>query len=217
MTTPSPALPPTVRDRVHSLAAEDLPAYLYDLAALRAHLAEVRAALPGRVELYYAAKANPEPELLAALRPYVDGYEVSSGGELAHVGKALPSAPLAFGGPGKTPAEIVRALETGVERFHVESVYELHMLASLAARHVPERRIAVLARFNLPVDDGSLDGSSLAMGGRPTPSGSTPTRRTRSSPCSPTAPTRTSNSAASTPTWPAAWRRPSSSPCPRPS
>ncbi|MFE2225720.1 type III PLP-dependent enzyme [Streptomyces kronopolitis] len=174
MTTPSPALPPAVRTRVRSLAAEELPAYVYDLPALRAHLAEVRAALPARVELYYAAKANPEPELLAALRPYVDGYEVSSGGELAHVGKAVPDAPLAFGGPGKTPAEIVRALEIGVARFHVESVYELHMLASLAARHVPERRIAVLARFNLPVDDGSLDGSSLAMGGRPTPFGLDP-------------------------------------------
>ncbi|MFE3886168.1 type III PLP-dependent enzyme [Streptomyces lydicus] len=174
MTTPAPALTPGVRDRALALAPEELPAYLYDLTALRAHLAEVRAALPERVELYYAAKANPEPEILAALRPYVDGYEVSSGGELAHVGKAVPDAPLAFGGPGKTPAEVAQALELGVERFHVESVYELHMLASLAARLAPERRIAVLARFNLPVDDGSLDGSSLAMGGRPTPFGLDP-------------------------------------------
>ncbi|MER0478416.1 type III PLP-dependent enzyme [Streptomyces sp. Edi2] len=174
MTTPSPALTDAVRDRARSLPADELPAYVYDLAALRTHLAEVRAALPERVELYYAAKANPEPEILAALRPYVDGYEVSSGGELAHVGKAVPDAPLAFGGPGKTPAEITQALELGVGRFHVESVYELHMLASLAARLAPQRRIAVLARFNLPVDDGSLDGSSLAMGGRPTPFGLDP-------------------------------------------
>ncbi|MFJ9471576.1 type III PLP-dependent enzyme [Streptomyces caniferus] len=174
MTTPSPALTDPVRDRVRSLAADELPAYVYDMAALRTHLAGVRAALPERVELYYAAKANPEPEILAALRPYVDGYEVSSGGELAHVGKAVPDAPLAFGGPGKTPAEVAQALELGVQRFHVESVYELHMLASLAARLAPERRIAVLARFNLPVDDGSLDGSSLAMGGRPTPFGLDP-------------------------------------------
>lgn len=174
MTTPAPALTPGVRDRALSLAPEELPAYLYDLTALRAHLAEVRAALPERVELYYAAKANPEPEILQALRPYVDGYEVSSGGELAHVGKAVPDAPLAFGGPGKTPAEVTQALELGVARFHVESVYELHMLASLAARLAPQRRIAVLARFNLPVDDGSLDGSSLAMGGRPTPFGLDP-------------------------------------------
>ncbi|MGW1373595.1 type III PLP-dependent enzyme [Streptomyces sp. NPDC002446] len=170
MTPPTPA----VRARVLALPAEELPAYVYDMTALRAHMTAVRAALPERVELYYAAKANPEPEILAALRPYVDGYEVSSGGELAHVGKAVPGAPLAFGGPGKTPKEITRALALGVQRFHVESVYELHMLAGLAAAHAPQRRIAVLARFNLPVDDGSLDGSSLAMGGRPTPFGLDP-------------------------------------------
>ncbi|MFI8997474.1 type III PLP-dependent enzyme [Streptomyces sp. NPDC053542] len=170
MTHPTPA----VRDRVHALPAEELPAYIYDLTALQEHVAEVRAALPERVELYYAAKANPEPEILAALLPYVDGYEVSSGGELAHVGKAVPGRPLAFGGPGKTPAELVKALELGVERFHVESVYELHMLADLAARHAGDRRIAVLPRFNLPVGDGSLDSVSLAMGGRPTPFGLDP-------------------------------------------
>jgi diaminopimelate decarboxylase len=170
MTTPTTA----VRDRVLSLPSDELPAYLYDLAALREHAASVRAALPERVELYYAAKANPDPGILAALGPYVDGYEVSSGGELAHVGKAVPGRPLAFGGPGKTPAEIATALNLGVERFHVESAYELRMLAELAARHAPEARAAVLLRFNLALSDGSLEGSSLAMGGRPAPFGIDP-------------------------------------------
>lgn len=163
---------PAVHDRALSLAASELPAYLYDLAALRTHAAAVRDALPERVELYYAAKANPEPEILAALGPYVDGYEVSSGGELAHVAKAVPGRALAFGGPGKTPDEVTAALEAGVERFHVESGYELRMLAELA-RHLG-RRVAVLPRVNLPLSDGSLAGSSLAMGGRPTPFGMDP-------------------------------------------
>jgi diaminopimelate decarboxylase len=170
MTAPTPA----VRDRLLALPAEELPAYLYDLGALREHAASVRAALPGSVELYYAAKANPEAEILVALSDYVDGYEVSSGGELAHVAKAVPGRPLAFGGPGKTPAEVAAALETGVERFHVESLYELRMLADLAARTAPEARVAVLLRFNLPLSAGSLEGSSLAMGGRPTPFGLDP-------------------------------------------
>jgi len=170
MTDPTPA----VRDRVLSLAPAELPAYLYDLAALRAHAAAVRAALPERVEVYYAAKANPEPEILGALGPYVDGYEVSSGGELAHVAKAVPDRPLAFGGPGKTPDEVRAALELGVDRFHVESKYELSMLAELARRCAPGRRVAVLVRVNLPVAEGALAGSSLAMGGRPTPFGLDP-------------------------------------------
>ncbi|MFF5516470.1 type III PLP-dependent enzyme [Streptomyces coeruleorubidus] len=174
MTTAHPT--PAVRDRVLSLPPSRLPAYVYDLAALRAHAARVRAALPGRVELYYAAKANPEPEILAALDSCVDGYEVASGGELAHVAKAVPGRPLAFGGPGKTPDEVTAALELGVGRFHVESAHELRVLAELARHVVPRRRVAVLPRVNLPVPDGSLAGSSLAMGGRPTPFGMDPAR-----------------------------------------
>ncbi|WP_217237876.1 type III PLP-dependent enzyme [Streptomyces sp. AC555_RSS877] len=165
---------PAVHDRARSLPSTGLPSYVYDLTALRAHAAAVRDALPEGVEVYYAAKANPEPEILAALGPYVDGYEVSSGGELAHVADAVPGRPLAFGGPGKTPDEVTAALERGVERFHVESAYELRVLAELARRYAPGRRVAVLPRVNLPVPDGSLAGSSLTMGGRPTPFGMDP-------------------------------------------
>ncbi|MFB6615708.1 type III PLP-dependent enzyme [Streptomyces sp. NPDC085524] len=172
MTAPTPA----VRSRLAGLDGAELPAYLYDLTALGEHAAAVRAALPERVELYYAAKANPEPEILAALGPYVDGYEVSSGGELAHVAKAVPGRPLAFSGPGKTPAELAAALELGVERFHVESLHELRVLAALAARTASGREAVpgVLLRFNLPLAAASLEGSSLAMGGRPTPFGLDP-------------------------------------------
>jgi diaminopimelate decarboxylase len=172
MTDPTPA----VRDRILSLAPAELPAYVYDLAALREHAESVRFALPERVELYYAAKANPEPEILAALGPCVDGYEVSSGGELVHVAKAVPGRPLAFGGPGKTPDEIRAALDHGVERFHVESEHDLRVLAELARQVAPGTRVGVLLRFNLDVADGALAGSSLAMGGRPAPFGLDPSQ-----------------------------------------
>ncbi|MFF4173110.1 type III PLP-dependent enzyme [Streptomyces sp. NPDC001744] len=164
----------TVTDRVLSLDPTELPAYVYDLAALREHAASVRAALPANVELYYAAKANPEPEVLAALGPYTDGYEVSSGGELAHVAKAVPGRPLAFGGPGKTPAELAEALGRGVSRFHVESLHDLAVLGTLSAGLAPGARVPVLLRFNLPLANASLAGSSLTMGGRPTPFGLDP-------------------------------------------
>ncbi|WP_221359606.1 type III PLP-dependent enzyme [Streptomyces beigongshangae] len=176
---PVPVLTDAVREHVLSLTPDELPAYVYDLTALRTHAAAVRDALPGRVELYYAAKANPEPAILAALGPYVDGYEVASGGELSHVAKAVPGRPLAFGGPGKTPAEIVAALELGVERFHVESEYELRMLGELARQVAPGAGVGVLPRFNLPVAAGALAGGSLAMGGRPTPFGLDPSEADR--------------------------------------
>ncbi|MER7752162.1 type III PLP-dependent enzyme [Kitasatospora sp. NPDC097643] len=166
----------TVRHHVAALAPDDLPAYVYDLAALRAHAATVRAALPERVELYYAAKANPDAPLLAALRDAVDGYEVSSGGELAHVRAAVPDAPLAFGGPGKTPAEIAAAVDAGVHRWHVESEQELHRLAAVLADRPGDPVVDVLLRVNLPVVTGALDSVALAMGGRPTPFGLDPDR-----------------------------------------
>ncbi|MFJ8621589.1 type III PLP-dependent enzyme [Kitasatospora sp. NPDC093550] len=162
-----------VRAHVAALAPDELPAYVYDLAALRAHAAAVRAALPERVELYYAAKANPEAPLLTALRAAVDGYEVSSGGELAHVRAAVPDAPLAFGGPGKTPAEIAAAVEAGVHRWHVESEQELHRLAAVLADR-PGTVVDVLLRVNLAVTTDALDAVPLAMGGRPTPFGLDP-------------------------------------------
>ncbi len=173
MTAPTPA----VLDLLGSLAPDQLPAYVYDLAALRTHAAAVRAALPAPVELYYAAKANPEPPLLAALAPYVDGYEVSSGGELAHVAATVPGRRLAFGAPGKTPAELAAARAAGVHRVHVESLHELRMLGEPTAASGPDggdSRTDVLLRVNLPVADGSLTGSSLAMGGRPAPFGLDP-------------------------------------------
>ncbi|MEY9945057.1 diaminopimelate decarboxylase [Kitasatospora sp. GAS1066B] len=162
-------LPSAVRAEVAARPAEALPAYLYDLPALRAHAAAVRAALPERVELYYAAKANPDPAVLTALRDTVDGYEASSGGELTHLRAAVPGARLAFGGPGKAPAELAAALAAGVHRWHVESVAELHRLAALATEPVD-----LLLRVNLPVRAGALDGVPLAMGGRPTPFGLDP-------------------------------------------
>jgi diaminopimelate decarboxylase len=116
-------------------APERLPAYVHDLAALRESARAVREALPEAVELYYAVKANPEPPLLAALAPVVDGFEVSSGGELAHVRARLPDAVLAFGGPGKTAEEIDAALRAGTHRFHVESRHEARLLAD-RARHL---------------------------------------------------------------------------------
>ncbi|MFE5855305.1 type III PLP-dependent enzyme [Streptomyces sp. NPDC056500] len=166
--------PPSVRTRVRALPADALPAYVYDLGALREHARTVRSALPSGVEIYYAAKANPEAPILTELARWTDGFEVSSGGELAHVRDCVPGAPLAFGGPGKTPAEISSALRLGTERFHVESVHDLRMLADLAARIVPGERITVLLRFNLSVAQHALANSALAMGGRPTPFGIDP-------------------------------------------
>lgn len=146
------------------------PAYLYDVAELSAHAAAIRAALPQRVQLLYATKANPAPELLRALAPHVDGFEAASVGELRHLAATLPgSRPAVLGGPGKTDAELRAGLAAGVRRFHVESPHELRRLSALA---VEAGTVAdVLLRVNLPM---RVDGAALVMGGGASPFGMEP-------------------------------------------
>ncbi|MDH6464629.1 diaminopimelate decarboxylase [Micromonospora sp. A200] len=160
---------PTVRA---AATAVDGPTYLYDLAHLDTHLASIRVALPKRVELLYAMKANPDARLLAVIAQHTTGIEVASGGELAHLTSALPGVPVAaFGGPGKTDTEISAALAARVHRFHVESPQELHRLDGLA--RATGRVADVLLRVNLPIT--ARDGPALVMGGAPSPFGMDPT------------------------------------------
>jgi diaminopimelate decarboxylase len=172
-------VPAAVLELVERLGREGagLPAYVYDLDGLATHLAAVRAALRGRAELFYAVKANPDPAVLRVVARWADGLEVASAGELAHAAATVPGARLAFGGPGKTPAEIAAAVRARVFRFHVESPHELRHLgaAALAAGGTAD----VLLRVNLPRDatDSGLaphSGAGLVMGGAPTPFGMDP-------------------------------------------
>ncbi|MFD4998046.1 type III PLP-dependent enzyme [Streptomyces buecherae] len=170
---------PRALTHVRGLPPDDLPAYVYDLDGLEAHVAAVRSALPPAVELYYAAKANPAAEILRAIATHVTGYEVASGGELAHVGSAVPGAPLAFGGPGKTEAELRRALDLGVQRFHVESEHELRLLIGLVAARpdADARPVGVLLRVNLPAEPGAGPAVGGHGGPREADSEHVPTQR----------------------------------------
>jgi diaminopimelate decarboxylase len=171
-------LPARVRELALRLDAEDaLPAYAYDLGALATHTAAIRSALPRSVELYYAVKANPDAAVLRTVAAAADGLEVSSGGELAHTAAAVPGARVAFGGPGKTAAEIAAAVRSGTHRFHVESPHELRLLAEAAG--AAGCTADVLLRVNpfaAGADDAdSTDGAAaLVMGGRPSPFGMDP-------------------------------------------
>ncbi|WP_245828011.1 type III PLP-dependent enzyme [Sinomonas mesophila] len=170
------AVETAVREHAHDGA---LPAYVYDLAHLRAHLVRIRAALVGTgVELLHAVKANPDAAILATVVRHVDGLEVASGGELSHVRAVAPGVPLAFGGPGKTDGELAAAVAAGVDRFHVESLTELRRLDATA--RAAGARADVLLRVNIPAagpaspGSGAMAGPALTMGGAPSPFGMDP-------------------------------------------
>jgi diaminopimelate decarboxylase len=173
-------MPGPVRELAERIGRDDaaLPAYVYDLDGLAAHLAGIRAAVPSRVEIFYAVKANPDPAVLRVVGRHADGFEVSSAGELRHTAAAMPGSRLAFGGPGKTTAELAAAIHAGVSLFHVESPHELRLLGSAAL--TAGRQADILLRVNLPSVDAAPDSvlleprAALVMGGQPGPFGMDP-------------------------------------------
>jgi len=55
-------------------------------------------------------------------------FGMLTGVERPALAATIPGTRLAFGGPGKTPAEIAAAVRARVFRFHVESPHELRHL-----------------------------------------------------------------------------------------
>ncbi|MGV8842734.1 MAG: type III PLP-dependent enzyme [Pseudomonas sp.] len=146
---------------------DPLALFIYDLDALKQHVTQVMAALPAGTELYYAIKANSEPQMLAALAPLVDGFEISSGGEIDRLQSCPLPKPFVFSGPGKLDSDLRAALQQQVEAIHVESLNEIPRLQRLAQQ--AGRVQAVFLRINPQLP--SPFSSKLAMAGTATPFG----------------------------------------------
>ncbi len=142
------------------------PFYAYERERVARRVAEVRAALPVGVDLHYAIKANPLPELLSFVAPLVDGLDVASAGELQRA-LAAGMAPegISFAGPGKRAVELDAAVSAGV-LVNVESFREVPLLAEASARLGQPARVAV--RVN---PDFELRGAGMRMGGGAKPFG----------------------------------------------
>lgn len=163
-------LPALVVARARALAqahCDPISAFVYDLGALRDHARGLKSCLPEGVELYYAIKANSEPEILETLAPWVEGFEISSGGEIERVLNGSMRRPFIFSGPGKLDSDLYRALTQQVEMIHLESLDEIRRLNAIAAGM--HRRQSVLIRIN-PVLPARL-ATKLSMAGAPTPFG----------------------------------------------
>jgi diaminopimelate decarboxylase len=120
------------------------PLYVYDLAAVRAAVRDLRSALPPGIEVYYSAKANPHPVLIAAIAGLGVRVEISSSGELDAVTRAgVPVDRCLYTGPAKTPEEMAHAVTRGVRLFSVESTVDRDRLAE-----VPGGPVDYLVRLN---------------------------------------------------------------------
>lgn len=141
------------------------PAYVYDFAVIAARIGLLRAALPAKVGVHYAIKANPFPTLLERIAPLVDGMDVASAGEMARALDVMAAPRISFAGPGKRDAELEAAIRAGVT-INLESIAEGQRALALARALEATPKLAV--RVN---PDFELRGSGMKMGGRASPFG----------------------------------------------
>ncbi len=148
------------------LAAGGTPCFAYSRAMIDARMAALRAAMPGRLHIHYAIKANPFAPLLALMAELADGLDIASAGELAMVRAAgADLARVSFAGPGKRDAELETAIAAGVT-VNVESEGEARRALRIAEKLGVTPRLAI--RVN---PDFDLKGSGMKMGGGARPFG----------------------------------------------
>jgi len=138
------------------------PFYAYDRALIVARIKALRGVLPPSVDLHYAVKANPMPALVDYVAGLVDGLDVASAGEMEVALQAgMAGSRISFAGPGKTEAEIARAVAAGVT-INVESEAQFRHVVRAGSAVGKRPRIAV--RVN---PDFALKSSGMQMGGGP--------------------------------------------------
>jgi len=148
--------------RASELVAEAgrTPVFVYSRALLDARVAQLRAALPSRVGVNYAVKANPHPLVIAHMAPLVDGFDIASAGELALcIAAGIDPRRISFAGPGKRDDELEAAIAAGVT-LNCES--EGEGLRALAIG----QRLGVAPRIAIRVNPSFvMTGSGMKMGG----------------------------------------------------
>ncbi len=142
------------------------PLFVYSRAHLDARVAQLRAALPQRVGINYAVKANPHLAVIGHMAPLVDGFDIASSGELGLcVAVGIDPARISFAGPGKRDDELEAAIAAGVT-LNCESAGEGRRALAIGQRLGKAPRIAI--RVNPSFE---LKGSGMKMGGGAKPFG----------------------------------------------
>ncbi|MEO8044953.1 MAG: type III PLP-dependent enzyme [Spartobacteria bacterium] len=111
------------------------PLYVYDLDEAESQAKALFDLLPKASQVLYSVKANPIPELCAALRTAGCRVEIASPLELKVVLEAgFTPDQILCSGPGKTAPLVREMLLGGVTHFSCDSWYDLERLAAVAAK-----------------------------------------------------------------------------------
>ncbi len=142
------------------------PLFLYSRSRLDQRMADLRKALPSRIGVNYAIKANPYPPLVMHMQSLLDGFDIASSGELAIMRSLkVDMAKVSFAGPGKRDDELELAVRVGVT-LNCESEGEADRTLAVA------ERLGIAPRMAIRVNpDFELRGSGMKMGGGAKPFG----------------------------------------------
>jgi len=148
------------------------PLFVYSRAHLDRRIEDLRAALPNRIGINFAVKANPNMALLGLMHKeaLVDGLDVASSGELAVAMAAgwSPSA-LSYTGPAKGEAALGEACSVGVGTLCFESLAEAEQWLELGQAGLDEADGTTwMWRINLAEP---LHAFGMQISGRPSPFG----------------------------------------------
>jgi diaminopimelate decarboxylase len=138
------------------------PFFAYDRKLLTGRVELLKSILPKQIKLSYAVKANPMPAVVQHLATLVDCFDVASALEMrTALDTSIRADKVSFAGPGKTEAEILQAVASGVT-IEMESATEAARVVRAGDRLGIRPRVAI--RVN---PDFEIKGSGMRMGGGP--------------------------------------------------
>ena len=121
------------------------PFYYYDLDVLHSTCSKVKEeSEKSGFSIHYAVKANANPRILEIIASYGFGADYVSYNEIERAMKCgfSPSI-IVFAGVGKTDLEIESALKARIACFNCESIAEIEVIDSIAARLKTKATIAL--------------------------------------------------------------------------
>jgi diaminopimelate decarboxylase len=153
------------------------PFFLYDKRALLENAAKVRALWTrlsrAPFQMFYSMKANPNPYLLRALAPAVDGFDVSSCEEFAGLlALGVPAGRVTVSGPAKTDRFWRLLKENPPQVIHLDSTEDwtaaagiswpesVHFSMRVADPRLPSKKLGIA-----PGDFGALPAGGLLLSG----------------------------------------------------
>lgn len=151
----------------HESPEDELGYYVYQLDALKTHLAALQQ--QDVIKLWFAVKANPLSKIIQTLDSEGFNFDVASTGELTQVlAQGIDPSRVLNTGPAKSKKQLAAFVKKGVRTFVVESLNQLNWLNEVmleqAESCINDEKPKVLLRVQLQWHEGEknpLGGNNL--------------------------------------------------------